>query len=48
MAAENSNKAKLKTYNSTRKNIFNLVNLQSFSFSGVISAEKLKNLQTFV
>ena len=41
MAAENSNKSKLKTYASTRKNTFTLVTLQSFSISGVISAEKM-------
>ena len=41
MAAENSNKLKLKTYTSTRKSTFTLVNLQSFSISGVISAEKM-------
>ena len=42
MAAENSNKSKLKTYTSTRKTTFTLVTLQSFSISGVISAEKCK------
>ena len=45
MAAENSNKlklAKLKMYTSTRKNIFTLVTLQSFSISGAISAEKMQ------
>ena len=41
MAAENSNKSKLKTYTSTRKNTFTLVKLQCFSFSGVTSAEKM-------
>ena len=41
MATETSNKSKLKTYSSTRKNTFTLVNLQSFSISGVISAEKM-------
>ena len=41
MAAENSNKSKLKTYTSNRKNTFNLVTLQNFSISGVISAEKM-------
>ena len=41
MVAENSNKSKLKTYTSTRKNTFTLVTLQSFSLSGVISAEKM-------
>ena len=41
MAAENSNKLKLKTYSSTRKNTFALVILQSFSMSGVVSAEKM-------
>ena len=46
MAAENSNKSKLKTYTSTRKNTFSLVILQGFSNSGVISAQKLKNLET--
>ena len=34
--AENSNKSKLKTYTSTRKNTFTLVTLQSFSISGVL------------
>ena len=41
MAAENSNKLKLKTYTSTRKSIFTSVTLQSFSISGVILAEKM-------
>ena len=41
MAAENSNKSKLKTFTSTRKNTITLVNLQSFSVSGVILAEKM-------
>ena len=42
MAAEtDSNKSKLKTYTSTRKKTSSLVKLQSFSFSGVISAEKM-------
>ena len=41
MVAENSDKSKLKTYNSTRKYTFTLVTLQSFSISGVISAEKM-------
>ena len=41
MAAENSNKAKLKTYTSTGKNTFALVTLQSFSISGVISAKEM-------
>ena len=41
MAAENSNKLKLKTYTSTRKSTFTLVTLQSFTLSGVISAEKM-------
>ena len=41
MAAENSNKSKLKTYTSTRENTFTLVTLPSFSISGVISAEKM-------
>ena len=40
MAAGNSNKSKLKTYTSTGKNTFTSVTLQSFSISGVISAEK--------
>ena len=40
MAAKNSNKSKLKTYTSTRKNIFTL-ELQSFSISDVISAENM-------
>ena len=40
LAAKNSNKSKLKTYTSTRKNILTLVTLKSFSISGVISAEK--------
>ena len=47
MAAENSsklNQLKSKTYTSTRKNTFTLVKLQSFSISGVISAEKLKKI----
>ena len=39
MAAENSNKSKLKTYTNTRMNTFTVVTLQSFSISGVISAE---------
>ena len=39
MAAENSNTSKLKTYTSTRKNFFTLV--ESFSISGVVSAEKM-------
>ena len=38
MAAENSNKSKLKTYTSTRKNTFTL---QSLNISGIISAEKM-------
>ena len=41
MAAENSNKLKLKTYTSTRKSTVTLVTLQNFSISGVISAEKM-------
>ena len=41
VVAENSNKTKLKTYPSTRKNTFTLESLQSFSISGVISAEKM-------
>ena len=42
MAAENSNKLKLKMYTSIRKSTFTLVTLQSFSISGLISAEKCK------
>ena len=42
MAAEISNKSKLKMYTSTRKNTFTSVTLQSFSISGVILAEKMK------
>ena len=42
MAVENSNKLKLKTYTITRKSTFTLVTLQSFSISGVISADKCK------
>ena len=41
MAAKNSNKSKLKTYTSARKDTFTLVTLQSFSILGVISAEKM-------
>ena len=41
MAAENSNKLKLKTYTSARKSTFTLVTLQSFSTSDIISAEKM-------
>ena len=41
MAAEYSNKLKSKMYTSTRKSTFTLVTLQSFSISGVISAEKM-------
>ena len=41
MAAENSNKSKLKTYTSSKKNTFTLVTLQSFNISGVISVEKM-------
>ena len=41
MAAENSNNLKLKTYTSTTKNTFTLETLQSFSISGVLSAEKM-------
>ena len=41
MAAENLNKLKWKTDTSTRKSTFTLVTLQSFSISGVISAEKM-------
>ena len=53
MAAEISNKSKLKTHTNTRKRTFTLVKLQSFSNSGEISAEEmyvenLKNLETFV
>ena len=33
---------KLKTFTSTRKSTFSLVTPQSFSTSGVISAEKMK------
>ena len=40
MAAKNLNKWKWKAYTSTRKNTFTLVTLQSFSISGVTSAEK--------
>ena len=49
MAAENSFKIKLKTHTRTRKNTFTLVTLQSFSISGVISAEKMyvENLKKF-
>ena len=36
MAAENSNKSKLKTYTSTRKNTFTLVTMQSFSISSYL------------
>ena len=36
------NKSKLKIYTSTKKNTFTLVTLQSFSSSGVLSAEKMK------
>ena len=42
MAAENSNKSKLKMYTSTIKNTFTLVKMQSFSISGVISVRKCK------
>ena len=42
MVAENSNKSKLKTYTSTKKNTFTLATLQSFSISGVLSAEKME------
>ena len=45
MAAESSSKlklAKIKKYTNTRKNTFNWVTLQSFSISGVISAEKMQ------
>ena len=38
-------KLKLKMYTSTRKSIFTLVTLQSFSISGVISAEKMFKLK---
>ena len=41
MAAENWNEVKLKRYTSTRKNTFTLVTLESFSISGVMSAEKM-------
>ena len=41
MAAENLNKLKWKTDTSTGKSTFTLVTLQSFSISGVISAEKM-------
>ena len=41
MAAENSNKLKLKTYTSTRKSILTLVTLPSFSISSEISAEEM-------
>ena len=41
IVAENLNKSKLKTYPGTRKNTFTLVTLQSFSISGVTSAEKM-------
>ena len=41
MAAENSNKLKLKTYTGTRKSTFTLETLQSFSISGLVSAEKM-------
>ena len=42
MAAENSNKSKLKTNTSTRKSTLTLVTLPSFSISGVISVEKMQ------
>ena len=42
MAVENSNRSKLKTYTSAKKNTLTLVTLQSFSISGVIPAEKIK------
>ena len=42
IAAENSNKLKFKTDTRNRKSTFTLVTLQSFSISGVISAEKMK------
>ena len=41
MAAENSNKSKLKTNTSARKTTLTLVTLSSFSISGEISAEKM-------
>ena len=41
MAAENSNKLKLKTYTSITKNTVTFVALQSFRVSSVISAEKM-------
>ena len=49
MAAENLNQSKLKTNTSTRKSTFTLVNLQSFSISGEISAEKMyvENLKIY-
>ena len=42
MTAENSNTSNLKTYTRARKNTFTLVTLQSFSISGVLSAEKME------
>ena len=41
MAAENSNKSKLKTNTSTRKSTLTLVNLPSFRISGETSPEKI-------
>ena len=41
MAAEISDKSKLKTYTSTTESTFTLVTLQSFRISGVILAEKM-------
>ena len=41
MAAENSNKSKLKTNASTRKSTLTLVTLPSFRISGEISADKM-------
>ena len=41
MAAENSNKLKLKTNTSTRKSTLTLVNLPSFRSSGETSPEKI-------
>ena len=41
MAAENSNKLKLKINTGNRKSTFTLVTLQSFGIPSVISAEKM-------
>ena len=41
MAAEDSDKLKLKMYTSTRKNIFTFSKSARFSISGVISAVKV-------